>query len=131
MERLTKREETGEVNIIGVDSASLQYASYETALKVSEALHRLAMYEDFQEQGKLQIFPCKLGDTAFWVSEEDKDGNDIPTIHETQPIDGIAFMADGMYTHTDGSETWDKIGERYALITRKQAEQFVEKEKAK
>lgn len=129
MERLTSRDEFGNADIIGVNSSDLQSnLSFDEFNRVTEALNRLAMYEDFQEKEKLKIFPCKLGDTAFWISEEDKDGNDIPTIHETKPIDGIAYKEDGIYIHnTDGEDwEWNKIGEQYALLTRKQAEQFLE-----
>lgn len=47
MERLTKRDEYGNADIIGVDSNELQLnLEFEELNKVTDALNRLATYED-------------------------------------------------------------------------------------
>lgn len=47
MERLTERDEYGNANIIGVDSADLQLnLGFNELNRVTEALNRLAAYED-------------------------------------------------------------------------------------
>lgn len=86
MERLTERDEYGNADIIGVDSADLQLnLSYEEFNRVTEALNKLAAYEDIgptpeqlkeidrlyaeqaaklqhyeelRQQGRLPEFPC-------------------------------------------------------------------------
>lgn len=53
MERLTERDEYGNADIIGVDSMDLQGSL------------ALAHYEDLDEQGRLHITPCKLGQMVY------------------------------------------------------------------
>lgn len=91
--RLTKRDEYGNADIIGVDSADLQLnLSYEEFNRVTEALNKLAAYEDIgptpeqlkeidqlyseqaaklqhyeelKQEGKLIELPFKAGDTVY------------------------------------------------------------------
>ena len=54
MERLTKRDEFGNADIIGVDSMDLQQnLGFEEFNKVTDALNKLAEYEELEEQGIL------------------------------------------------------------------------------
>ena len=90
-ERLTKRDEYGNADIIGVDSAELQInLKFDELNRVTDALNRLAAYEDsglspeeVQElaqakaDGRLVILPCKVGDTYSGICREivpDKKG---------------------------------------------------------
>lgn len=69
MKRLTKRDEYGNADIIGVDSSELQLnLEFEELNKVTDALNRLATYEDTEEEGRLVELPCKVGDTAYFNS---------------------------------------------------------------
>lgn len=69
MERLTKRDEYGNADIIGVDSNELQLnLEFEELNKVTDALNRLATYEDTEEEGRLVELPCKVGDTVYFNS---------------------------------------------------------------
>ena len=62
MERLTEREEFGNANIIEVDSAEFQLSlDFDDFNRVTNALNKLAEYEDLEEQGKLSY---------KWISEE-------------------------------------------------------------
>lgn len=95
----------------------------QTVASDQDVMEKLYEYEQEEEDGLLVRLPCKIGDTSFWISEEDDDGNKILTIKETDPIDGVAICSDGFYIHTEKSDSWDKIGSRYALLTQDQAEQ--------
>ena len=53
MERLTGRYETG---LVFVPQGMMP-----------EALDRLAYYEDMEEQGRLMVLPCKVGDTVWMI----------------------------------------------------------------
>ena len=69
-ERLTKRDEFGNADIIGVDSCEL-YGDlpFEQFNKVTDALNKLAQLEDEIENGTLVRLHCKVGDTAYipWI----------------------------------------------------------------
>lgn len=61
MERLTERDEFGNANIIGVDSMDLQCnLGFDEFNRVTNALNKLAEYEDLEEQGKLLKLPCDI-----------------------------------------------------------------------
>lgn len=69
MRRLTERDEFRNADIIGVDSADLQCnLAYDEFNRVTDALNKLAEYEDLEEQGKLIRLPCKLGDTVYYLT---------------------------------------------------------------
>ena len=70
MERLTERDEFGNADITGVDSADLQLnLEFEELNKVTNALNRLAEYEDLEEQGRIVRLPCAVGDEVYRVSK--------------------------------------------------------------
>ena len=58
MGRFTERDEYGNADIIGVSSLDLQFnLAHEEFNKVTNALNKLAEYEDLEEQGKLPELP--------------------------------------------------------------------------
>ena len=61
MERLTRRTETGGIKYT-------RHNIYE-----EDIVERLAEYEDLEEQGLLLRLPCKIGDTIYEVSYENKE----------------------------------------------------------
>ena len=66
MERLTKKDEYGNADILGIDSGDLQLnLDFESFNKVTNALNKLAEYEDLEEQEMLLRLPCRVGDTVF------------------------------------------------------------------
>ncbi len=70
MERLTKRDEFGNADIIGVDSAELQGGlTFHETNRVTNALNKLAEYEELEERGKLPKLPCAVGDTVYEIDE--------------------------------------------------------------
>lgn len=56
MKRLTYRNELGDA--IFVDGISVC---------PNEVANRLAYYEDMEEQGRLDVWPCSLGTHVYWV----------------------------------------------------------------
>ena len=84
--------------------------------------NKLAEYESLEEQGKLFKLPCKLGDTTYWISDEDEEGNKVLTVRENNPIVGIAISDDGLYIRVDGDESYQKAGTRWMYLTEEEAE---------
>lgn len=73
---------------------------------ISDALEKLADYEDLEEQGRLLKLPCKVGDTIYAVGEivkeykvisvgyhSDKATNRIKFCIETLPVNGSRVVA--------------------------------------
>lgn len=67
MKRLTKRDEHGNIELIG--NMLTDCVNEAGANRFLKALNRLAEYEDAEEQGLLVWLPCKLGDAAYWIVE--------------------------------------------------------------
>lgn len=66
MDRLTERDEFGNADIIEVDSAEFQLSlDFDDFNRVTNALNKLAEYEDLEEQGRLLKLPCAVGDTVY------------------------------------------------------------------
>lgn len=66
MERLTERDEFGNSDIVGVDGMNLQCnLTFDELNRVTNALNKLAEYEDLEEQGKLLKNPQKLKDAIL------------------------------------------------------------------
>ncbi len=117
MERLTRRSEngTGIYNTPSGDPVKWENNRH-------EVLQKLAEYEDLEEQGKLLKLPCKLGDITYWISDEDEDGNKIPTVRKSAPVIGIAMQEDGFYILCDGDNEYQKVGGRWCFLTIEDAE---------
>lgn len=68
-ERLTEINEFGNADIIGVDTFKLFGNLKPTEfLQASNALDKLAHYEDLEEQGRLIELPCAVGDTVWIIA---------------------------------------------------------------
>ena len=70
MERLTKR--IGNSIVYSELNSNNSDGCYEI---MNNCLHKLADYEDVEEQGLLLRLPCKVGDTVWYI---DKDDDDYP-----------------------------------------------------
>lgn len=103
----------------GVDFTS---PAAKARLLTDEDVDRWAEYKTLDEQGKLLKLPCKLGDITYWISGQDEDGNKIPSIRKNNPVIGIAVQEDGFYILCDGDDEYQKVGERWSLLTREDAE---------
>ena len=92
MERLTERDGFGNADITGVDSADLQLnLEFEELNKVTNALNRLAEYEDLEEQGRIVRLPCAVGDEVYRVSK----GAEEPVIPMEVIMIGILSLKAG------------------------------------
>ena len=104
---------------------------YNAGWAFAELRHRLTYYEDLEEQGRLVIPPCKVGDTVYCILEDspvyypDTDGWYISeeTVHE--------ITTKGLILHEveDGAsiyvEPFDRIG-KTVFLTREEAEKAIE-----
>lgn len=70
MDRLTRKSQSSEmVWFIDHDNNDLNLEPCEMSYSQSgKAIRKLAYYEDMEEQGKLAILPCKIGDTVYQPS---------------------------------------------------------------
>ena len=109
MERLTKRNSDG---IVGTE---LKYYNYNTFQKMAR---KLAEYEDLEEQGRLVILPCKVGDTLYRL---------VPNLYREYveiKIAQFVINKNEIYFITDKGVSWsvDKIG-KTVFLTKSEAEQ--------
>ena len=68
MERLTKR--IGNSVAYSELNSNNSDGCYEM---MNNCLHKLTDYEDVEEQGLLLRLPCKVGDTVWYIDEDDDD----------------------------------------------------------
>lgn len=72
--RMTERDEFGNADIVGIDSADLQLnLGFEEFNKVTNALNRLAEYEEMEEDGRLLKLPCKEGTAVYAIEVDDEN----------------------------------------------------------
>lgn len=67
MERLTARTKNGHAYLVFVKPDEQEVDSpYKNTLQcILDCFERLAQYEDLEEQGRLVVLPCKVGDTVY------------------------------------------------------------------
>lgn len=116
MERLTFRAEDGRALPKDGCHASLR-----------KAIDRLAYYEDMEEQGRLVVLPCKVGDTVYIL---DGDYYDEELYVEEHKVVGLTlsdehewyfFVNECLGQHLEPFEACD-IG-KTVFLTREEAEQ--------
>lgn len=100
--------------------------TYEDAEKWNE-------YRELEERGRLLKLPCKIGDTLWWIKSGSwKDGRIKLTEEVAQcpvPVKAICIDENGaFYVYHDEEnycpfDMWDKVGEKYALPTKEEAEE--------
>lgn len=97
-----------------------------------EIITKLADYEDLEEQGRLLVLPCKIGDRLYWIDDEDDDGNKglcIKQYNEDEKVQAIGIDKDGDIFVMLGIDEFftapDTIGSRYALLTLEDAKKML------
>ena len=67
MSRLTARTENGNAYLVNVkpDEQEVDSPHKNTLQCILDCFERLAQYEDLEEQGRLVVLPCKVGDTVW------------------------------------------------------------------
>lgn len=127
MERLTRRLENGKISFRGRLPNFNYFADSLVGMdcykEYCDALYRLAQYEDLEEQGRLLVLPCKLGDTLYdaytgdikhhYVTEFSTRGKDI----DIQVND--FYAVGGCYSHASD------IG-KTVFLSREEAEKTLE-----
>ncbi len=93
--------------------------TYEDAEKWNE-------YQKLEEQGRLLKLPCNIGDTIWWISDEDENGNDRLCARKCEEVISlIGFDRDGdivVAVGDPGKNPIDKLGSRWAILTKEEAE---------
>ena len=84
MERLT--EKIGNTNCVKGCGSNCKYGfqhcskeDWENCKTIDDVIDKLAQYEDLEEQGRLVILSCKVGDTVYLV---DRDENNKFKVYE-------------------------------------------------
>ena len=96
--------------------------TYEDAEKWDE-------YRKLEEQGRLMKLPCKIGDTLWRIQPGWEDGRLTEKVVQCPiPVKLIALDENGnFYVFHDEDDyysfdSWDKVGDKYALPTKEDAE---------
>lgn len=91
-------------------------------------VRKLAVYERLLKKGKMMKLPCAVGDKIYWISDEDCEGNKVKTVM-AERVKFIVVCKDGFYTSCadEVMQDFDRIGSRWALLTRKEAEKMAER----
>ena len=117
MERLTMTSDKGGVAF----TFDLEVeATPQEIIKILRLAEKLKYYEDLEEQGRLLVLPCKIGDSLYWIDDEDDDGNEglcIKQYNENEKVQAI-----GIDEFTTVPAT---IGSRYALLTLEDAKKML------
>ena len=119
--RLTKRGNDDKVYLTGYTPEYL-------------AIKKLCDYEDLQEQNRLIILPCKVGDTLYCLDFRNIPNDEIYEARITSFIIGtgretVTFRFDNPTSQYEELHNWnggmcriDEIGEKYYFLTRAEAE---------
>lgn len=122
MERLT--EKIGNTNCVKGCGSNCKYGfqhcskeDWENCKTIDDVIDKLADYEGLDEQGRLVILPCKVGDTLYRL---------VPNLYRKYVEIKIAqyvINKNGIYFTTDKGISWsaDKIG-KTVFLTKSEAE---------
>ena len=123
MERLT--EKIGNTNCVKGCGSNCKYGfqhcrteDWENCKTIDDVIDKLADYEDLEEQGRLVILPCKVGDTLYKL---------VPNLYREYieiKIAQFVINKNGIYFTTNKGVSWsaDKIG-KTVFLTKAEAEQ--------
>lgn len=128
MERLTTTSDKGGVAF----TFDLEVeATPQEMVKILRLAEKLKYYEDAEEQGRLLVIPCKIGDRLHWIDEDD-DGNKglcIKQYNEDEKVQAIGIDKDGDIFAMIGIDEFTTvpatIGSQYALLTLEDAKKML------
>lgn len=93
---------------------------------------QLKEYQQLEEQGRLLTLPCKIGDSLYWIDDEDDDGNKglcIKQYNEDEKVQAIGIDKDGDIFVMIGIDEFttvpNTIGSQYALLTLEDANKML------
>ena len=122
MERLT--EKIGNTNCVKGCGSNCKYGfqhcrteDWKNCKTIDDVIDKLAEYEDLEEQCRLVILPCKVGDTLYRL---------VPNLYRKYveiKIAQFVINKNGIYFITDKGVSWsaDKIG-KTVFLTKSEAE---------
>lgn len=129
MERLTMTSDKGGVAL--TFDLEVEATPHEI-VKILRLAEKLKYYEDLEEQGRLLVLPCKIGDSLYWIDDEDDDGNKglcIKQYNEDEKVQAIGIDKDGDIFVMLGIDEFftapDTIGSQYALLTLEDANKML------
>jgi hypothetical protein len=129
MERLTMTSDKGGVAF--TFDLEVEATPHEI-VKILRLAEKLKYYEDLEEQGRLLVLPCKIGDSLYWIDDEDDDGNKglcIKQYNEDEKVQAIGIDKDGDIFVMLGIDEFftapDTIGSQYALLTLEDANKML------
>lgn len=129
MERLTMTSDKGGVAF--TFDLEVEATPHEI-VKILRLAEKLKYYEDLEEQGRLLVLPCKIGDSLYWIDDEDDDGNEglcIKQYNENEKVQAIGIDKDGDIFVMLGIDEFTTvpatIGSRYALLTLEDAKKML------
>lgn len=93
--------------------------------KEEQALKKLAAYEDAEEQGRLVILPCKIGDMVYYFDPYDRIVSGKITMIQQKADKTWKFRVTTAFSH---DVTIDAIG-KTVFLTREEAEAALKGEK--
>lgn len=129
MERLTKRGNDSVVRY-KKDGLFLEPCEIPSYGDIKTILDRLAYYEDMEEQGRLVVLPCKVGETVyvtesrFYLGKE-HTGIQKGIVYGYELVEGCGWV---IWVHMEG-ETYSGNAYRFSdfgktvFLTREEAEQ--------
>lgn len=127
MKRLTKRQ--GNSVIIPIEIRARKPDVVENPYE--KAIKKLADYEDAEEEGRLVILPCKVGDTVY---EPRPDRGNLISVYTVVSVHVSAcsvlvgwILEEGIYSKLNGFEV-SALG-KTVFLTRSEAEEALEKMK--
>lgn len=125
---MTERDEFGNTDIIGVDSMDLQCnLEFDEFNKVTNALNKLAEYEDLEEQGKLLKLLCGVGAELWAITTIKSYSLGLPKKEflehpQKKRVESITLSRNGILYHARGMAFHDYHFGKEVFFTEKEAE---------
>ena len=98
---------------------------------MNNCLHKLAEYEDCEEQGLLLRLPCKVGDTVWYIDEDDDDDYPLELLVTKIEVEENDYLR----YHAREKDNCGKIGfikddiGKTVFLTKEEAEQALAEKK--
>ena len=95
------------------------------AAMLFEAAEIIVQLRAEKRKAESKLPPCELGARLWWVTDEDEEGNPRKSVGQWEMgCKGVLLRADGWYVE-DCCQNIDKIGSRWACLTREDAERVL------
>lgn len=107
-----------------------QYDKCQCCHHMKDAMQRLAYYEDLEEQGRLVVLPCKVGDTLFFVMNGEIYSGVVRYLHwkQSKIFDVHSEVLANTTPYASLGASFDDFG-KTVFLTREDAEQALATDK--